>query len=660
MNTMENENEICYTFYEHGGVISKRITRKLLLETSLGIAKELQTRGIKKGDCVIIFSTQTSDNIYSVMGAMLAGAIFTLIPLPVDEGKRMRFESVVHSCEPKFILCDQEKLNQLPNQQFSIPVIDCTQCYEHEGFTPVKLELDDLIYIQYTSGSTSAPKGIMVSYGNLISAVNLSPRSTELKRIFGWVPFFHNLGLIFLVFMPALMKHVSVGIISQTLFLEHPEEWLLGLHNFKADCTLAPNSAYDLYPRLVPASKLKGIDLSRIEALLNGSEMVKNSTMERFSKEYESLGLQQNCFCVGYGLSETTCGVAAQLNYTAEDTMDIEFDSYRSGKLVLAEKQDSETIQFVSNGTKMHDTVVKIVNPATLDVCEENQFGEIWVQSPNVTQGYYKNEKATRECYHWKLKGYDGEFLRTGDMGIMQDENLYVTGRIKELIIINGNNILPNDIITKLEETVEETRDFTMIPFSVMDEAKERLILVLGVKDAKIPEIHFDFLDQISENLLRYFDVTPYEIVIVRNSMLPHTDSGKLSTHKVVELYQDHKLVDIRPNSTSGMRQAASEIQYATSTQKALSTFISKTFHVKALPTENILNYGMDSLQVMEFTAYIEDYFSISIPVSYIFENPSIEKIGEYIDRAAAGEDLSILEKDKRFLYDEVQLDQKI
>ncbi|NSB33810.1 acyl-CoA synthetase (AMP-forming)/AMP-acid ligase II [Clostridium saccharoperbutylacetonicum] len=224
-NARENENDICFSFYEYSGEEKQVITltRANLVEKSLSIASMLKRRKAQKGDKVVIFSTQTADNVLSVLGSVLAGTIFTIIPPPTDSNKMMRFLSVVESCNPKFILCGDsiedeihsvlekvkkdEKYNSLLE---NLQVINVEKCTEDKDFIPEEVSLDDIIYIQYSSGSTSEPKGVMVSYGNVVSLVNLSKESMQNKRLFGWVPFFHNLGLVYLMFSPILDKELSV------------------------------------------------------------------------------------------------------------------------------------------------------------------------------------------------------------------------------------------------------------------------------------------------------------------------------------------------------------------------------------------------------------------------------------------------------------------
>ncbi|WP_238916617.1 thioester reductase domain-containing protein [Clostridium sp. YIM B02555] len=675
-NARENENDICFSFYEYSGEEKQVITltRANLVEKSLSIASMLKRRKAQKGDKVVIFSTQTADNVLSVLGSVLAGTIFTIIPPPTDSNKMMRFLSVVESCNPKFILCGDsiedeihsvlekvkkdEKYNSLLE---NLQVINVEKCTEDKDFIPEEVSLDDIIYIQYSSGSTSEPKGVMVSYGNVVSLVNLSKESMQNKRLFGWVPFFHNLGLVYLMFSPILDKELSVGIMSPNAFLEKPLRWFEGMSDFKADVTIAPNSVYESYPKLVPSGKLKGIDLSNVKTLLNGSELVNHSTMKQFADAYKEFGITVNKFIVGYGLAEATCGITTNTYYSEDERIEIDFDEYQAGKWVLASENTANKIQFVSNGEAINYIVIKVVNPTTLEECAEDEFGELWAQGPSIAQGYYKNEIATNETFNAKLKGYNGNFLRTGDLGIIKNKKIYVTGRIKELIIINGVNILPNDIAIKLKEEISELKDSDIIAFPVVNEYKERLIIIPEIpeKIVKVGNLN-EVAGRISSCVSKYFQVSPYHVGFIREGTLPRSDNGKISIMKSASLYKEEKLNLINLSEEDNSLKSSEPIEYSTETEKTLGDIIDKEFSHKTRSNDNLLNLGMDSLEVLGLTANIEDIFSINVPISFIYDNPTIEKIGEYIDKTLSGEDVSLLEKDKSYLYDEVKLDESI
>lgn len=654
------DNEECYNFYQYKGDDKNiiKLSRKDVLERSMEVAKELKAKGAKKGDRVIVFSTQTPDNIFSVVGSMLAGTIFTIIPPPIDANKIDRLKSVVNSCNPKYVLCGNVIFSLvssvLARDEFSnnpIEIVNSEMCTSNEEFVAENYDLDEVLYIQYSSGSTSEPKGVMITYGNLISAINCSPSVSEIHRIFGWVPFFHNLGLLYLLFIPLIVKGVTSAIMSQAAFLEKPSRWIEGLSEFRAQATLAPNTVFAMYPKLVPAKTLKNIDLTNLQFVLNGSEIVSDLAMKRFASEYREFGFELNNFAVGYGLSEVTCGVAAVFNYNSEYNIHLDFDEYKNDKLVEVLPDYENQIEFVTNGAPLKDQTVKIVNPDTFEECEEDEFGEVWVQSPCVAKGYYNNEAVTNETFRAKLKGHEGIFVRTGDKGIIKNSQLYITGRLKELIIVNGNNILPNDIVSKVKEEIQELRETSIFPFSIMNDNKEKLVLVIGVGQLLNEEI----VDRINSCVLKYFEITPYDVRFISLSSVPHTDTGKVSINLVKKGYLNNTFKYLNKGNSKDK-----SIEYDNHIQRYLGEMIKEEFKVNSSKDDNLLNLGMDSLEVVQMTTNIENEYKVSVPVSFIFENPYIADIAEYIQKSLSGEDLGSLEKDKNFLYDEVKLDDAI
>ncbi|MDY5912046.1 MAG: thioester reductase domain-containing protein [Inconstantimicrobium porci] len=651
-NVVENSDEICFTFCKQNKEKDIKLTRSELLEKSLNVASEIKNRGAAKGDRIVIMSTQSEDNVISVAASILAGTIFSIIPPPVDSKKIERFKSVYESCKPRFILCSgfiyneiTKIINSIIGDDNDVNVICADECNSHTDFICENIGFDDTVYIQYTSGSTSAPKGIEVSYGNILSAVNSICDVYKFRRVVGWVPFFHNLGLVYLMMASIVNKRVVAAVISPKDFLENPIIWIERLSDFKADVTLAPNSAYEAYPKLVPADKLTDIDLTSLKVMANGSEVVSPLSLWKFASEYKRFGISTNKFYIGYGLSEATCGISAG-RYDKNNNLYVDLSEYKKGRLRVVDQSYKNSICFVSSGPIMRGTKVVIVNPHTLKKCRDNEFGEIWINSTSAAKGYYNDEKATKDTFNVKLKGEHGRFLRTGDMGIVRNNQLYITGRLKELIIINGNNILPNDIIEKLKENVQEINGCVIAPFSIVKENKERLIiLVEGLEEV---ENEKEIRNKINLCIFKYFDVSPYDIQFINKGYIIKSDNGKVSLTATCKKYE--------MNSNNNVKV----VRYEGATEKAIGKIIEDEFSYKADRDDNLLSLGMDSLEVVSLAALIESKFNIAINVSFIFENPSINKISKYIDKSLKGEDLSVLEKDKAYLYDEVKLEEYI
>jgi thioester reductase-like protein len=671
-------NEVCFDFFDYslGEKKNITITREELFKKSCEIAKLIKKNGGKRGDNILIFSTQTADNVLSAIASIFLGTVFTIIPPPVDSNKMLRFLSVLESCKPKFLLCTSEvnkklvevfknvkqndKYKDLISNLKIIPIDQADKVYGE--FTPEKISFEDIIYLQYSSGSTSAPKGVEITYGNLISNLNLCLEGYDIKRVFSWVPFFHNIGLVYMMFASAIKTGLSAGIMSPAAFLERPARWIEGVSEFKADVTIAPNSAVESYSRLVPPKTLKNIDLSNLKSVHTGAEIVTYSALKKFSDAFEPFGFNMNKFVTGYGLAEATCAMATSF-VTKESILNIDFDEYQKGKMVIVDEDYPNKIQFISGGEILDHTNIKIVNPETKKECSEDEFGEIWLQGVIVANGYYKNVAGTEETFKEKLEGYQGEFLRTGDLGIVKDGHVFVTGRVKELIIINGNNIMPNDIVSKVKELDSILEHVLVVPFSTFDQGKEKLVLVLDIPEKLYQKIDISKLsDDISACIYEYFEVSPYDISVINHGTLPKADNGKVSLLSTRQAYIDGRLdlVYSKNDSSKEQQTQSADDKLETEAEEKLFKIINERLSFKANKNDNLLNIGMDSLAIVELATIIDNEFSVNIPVGLIFEKPTIKFLAEYIDKAVRGEALYDLAADKSYLYDECKLDNNI
>jgi acyl-CoA synthetase (AMP-forming)/AMP-acid ligase II len=370
---------------------------------------------------------------------MMAGVVFTVIPPPIDEGKLLRFVSVLKSCRPKFLIsnygleqeADSGVKKTVAKKAFfeavSLKRIYTDRVQKHnKGLTFTTPEDDDIIYLQYTSGSTSEPKGVMVSSGNLMSCLNSSRDAYDYSsgnNLVSWVPFYHNIGLVSGIFLPITADQGEVYFVPPLQFLKDPKIWIKVLSGFKANATAGPNSAYEACTRIFRKEDAAAYDLSHVNMLLNGSEFVHFCDL---------FGLETDSFSNGYGLSECVCvGTVSVKRFKYQR---IDMDAYQEGKFIPTESDTSKPI--VSLGRPISGLKVLAVREDG-SPCSENEIGEIYIQGNSVCKGYFENPKES-ERFKAIVQGHDGFFFRTEDMGAIFGGELYLTGRLKEMIIVNG------------------------------------------------------------------------------------------------------------------------------------------------------------------------------------------------------------------------------
>ena len=441
----ENPNRAVYNFLdcETEPFGQDVVTMSQLHSRATDIAADLRRKGAKRGDRAIILSMQDAGTVYAIFGCMLAGVVFTVIPPPIDEGKFARFVSVLKSCGPRFLISN-EGMERASGTKVAAPLLrkaffravalkrvytDRAERYEGPEIF-CDYGADDLVYLQYTSGSTSEPKGVMVSYGNLTACIDQCRELFDFTvgdhNIASWVPFYHNIGLIAALFIPLIPDHGVSYLIPTLQFLAKPTVWLRVLSDFRVNITAAPNSAYDVCTRLISEEDAKSYDLSHVTHLVNGSEFVNLRTVEKFCGLF---GIAPDAFAPGYGLSECVC--IATLASGEFRSVEIDRENYAKGRFIPVSSGGKAIVGVGRVPSGMRIVAVR----ADGAPCGPDEIGEICLSGENVCGGYWKNPEETKR-FETEIPGYPGRFYRTGDMGALYDGQLYLTGRINEMLVV--------------------------------------------------------------------------------------------------------------------------------------------------------------------------------------------------------------------------------
>ena len=634
------------------------------------IAAELLAKGARKGDRAVILSLQDEGTVYAVWACMMIGVVFTLIPPPLDKSKLNRFVAVLKSCNPKFLISNAalEQTNDnnpsaaLLRQAF-FQVVTLKRIYT-DRVKPYRgpsllcsHQPDDLIYLQYTSGSTSAPKGVMVTYQNLMACIALCMEIFDFKNthqsLVSWVPFYHNIGLVVAIFMPAYADHAVAHFIPTLQFLQRPVIWLKALSQYQATITAAPNSAYELCTRLVTPSEAEQYDLSHMQRLINGSETVDPHTVDAFCTLFQ---LPKDTFAPGYGLSECVC--VASLSSRDYRCAAISQEDYHHG--LFRPQQDGDKL-IVSVGRPAADMKIVAVH-SDLTPCKEGEIGEICLQGSNVCAGYWNNPEESR-VFATIIPGYSGNFYRTGDMGAVYEGQLYLTGRIKEMIIIGGKNIFPSDTIIQLHEEGFSLPMSSMAVFSVHKGGKEQAVFCAecGV-DADFAQL----AAQVNRIISDAFGFSFKDVVFVREGTLPRTDNRKIQTLAAKRAYESGQLAVLfstRRNGNNNQLPASlvrMEISPYASAEE-IQPVIREIFEtllpgVKFGLEDSFLELGGDSLGMMELIASLESTLQITIDLREIVASPTVAGISQYLSDLLSGRS----ERQRADLRAECVLDQDI
>ncbi|MCD7981752.1 MAG: thioester reductase domain-containing protein [Clostridiales bacterium] len=670
---------------------------------ALDIAGMLRKRGLQPGDRAVIFSMQDFGTVCAVYGCMMAGVVFTIIPPPLDEDKTERFISVLKSCGPKALISnyaleqgsDVNITGRLLREAFRDTIrlkriyTDRTEpCRREDVIVPV--QPDQLAYLQYTSGSTKAPKGVRVTWKNLMKNLEQCNACYHFDHVSlaTWVPFFHNLGLVVTICMPILATN-SKGYYLQTLrFLENPKLWIKLISDFHITLTVGPGSAYDACTRIFSDKEAQKYSLSQVTHFMNGSEFISAKTVKRFT---EMFSCAPDAMAPGYGVSENVClATFASQDYR---TLKLDYEAYQKNRAVIVEDDTEQpdtygtntagsepgaepakadaaenrgaagtvparhTTEIVSVGRPVKDLTVVIGNPKTKKVYPELRIGEIFLSGDSVADGYWNNPKDSRN-FHVRMNGYDCEFYKTGDLGFLYEGNLYITGRIKEMIIVNGHNIYPSDLQAAISRHVPALTGASYGFFSCTGETKEQVVAVV---EARQGEDFSKRVQEINKAISDRFAFSFYDVVFVPQNTLPRTDNRKLQMLKARALYQEGKLqvlyssrdvsvrkkenslignsigladeiIDRSVERTEDLVEKADDIflQVRSSFQRVLKIDQFST-------TDSFLALGGDSLMGFELIHSIEEKYNIKLDLRELLRDASVEGITRYIRSVLSG-----------------------
>ena len=553
------QGETGFNFYNLRGELGKSVTYRQLRDEAVALADRLAVR-FERGDRIAVVA-ETSANFMRVFFAcQYAGLIPAPMPLPVNlggkEGYLVQIRLMIEGAGAAAAVGPSTLRDFLEAATEDVPDVevfdfDELQALPGNGKTARRFAPDEACYIQYSSGSTSAPKGVIGTQSSVthnlhgITAHGLKLRDDD--RAASWLPLYHDMGLIGFALSPMFGQR-SVDYIATSDFVRRPLLWLRVMSENKTTATYSPSFGYDLSARRAVRADPGSIDLSALRIAGIGGDMVRVDALEQFSRAFSPFGFDPNAFLPSYGLAETTLAITFTELDGAMRFDEVDMRHYnRSGvaQPASALTTPEQRRAFVLCGKPLPGHALE-VRGENGPVKQDREVGRIYIKGPSVTPGYYSDPEASARMF-------DGEWMDTGDMGYMLDGQIVITGRAKDLIIINGRNIWPQDIEWAVEK-VDGVREGGVAAFSVDDGPGERIIVIAERRGMTAEEMEETRRDIAS--VIQSAAGAPAEIRLVRPHSMVMTSSGKLSRARVKQKYQSGAFDDASARAEPALAEA--------------------------------------------------------------------------------------------------------
>jgi acyl-CoA synthetase (AMP-forming)/AMP-acid ligase II len=546
---LERPEAPAFTFLVDGEREEGRLTYAGLDRRAQAIAGRLQQE-MAPGERAILLYPTGLDFVAAFFGCLYAGVVPVPVPEPFLERHILRLRNIVNDAQTQHILTDGKLLGMVERRFADNAEIQAlrwlatdNQDPESGAWQPVEIEPETIAFLQYTSGSTAAPKGILVSHRNVLANSEMIRQflgTHETSVMVTWLPLFHDLGLIGNV-VQAVYAGAHCVLMSPFVFLQKPFRWVQAISRYRSDISGGPDFAYALAARKATPEQKAGMDLSSWRKAYNGAEPVRPASLESFAEAFAGCGFQREALAPAYGMAEAVLFMAGDPGRIAPVYYDIDAESFGRGRVVPAAEGKSKVTAVACGRTAWLDQKIVIVNPQTCRACPPDEVGEIWISGSHVTAGYWNNPAETEAVFHGHLAGSgEGPFLRSGDLGFMHEGRLYIGGRIKDLIIIDGANHYPQDIEFTVENSHPLVRPGCTAAFPVDREERERLVIVAELRP-RAPDGAAISLEQVQQEIRQVVaaehGLRADDMRFIKPRTIPKTASGKIQRRACRALY---------------------------------------------------------------------------------------------------------------------------
>jgi acyl-CoA synthetase (AMP-forming)/AMP-acid ligase II len=541
-----------YIFLNDRGSEEAALTYAELNDAARALAARL-TNLVRPGDRALLVFPPGLEFMVAFFGCLIARVIAVPMMMPRRNSARDASAAILANCEPTVALTTsaftlrQDLQARFAHEGLQWLAVDLTAGETDDAELPVP-DPQTIAFLQYTSGSTSDPKGVAVTHANLLAnleMIRISLGNTSRSTHVNWVPLYHDMGLI-LNALQAFYVGAPCVLMAPNAFMQRPLNWLRTIHQYKAEVAASPNFGYDLCVSRYRPEQMEGVDLSSWKTALNGAEPVRSDTIRKFTDTFAAHGFHPNAVFPAYGMAEATLLISGGSRGGGPFTRTVSQGALQAHRAETpADGADAQTL--VGCGRRLQGEQIAIVDPDSHTRLPSSRVGEIWVSGPNVARAYWRNATATQNALHGHIEGEGTtvSWLRTGDLGFLDESGeLYVTGRIKDLIIIRGINHYPQDIERTVQRLHPSLRQNGGAAFSVPDENGEETLAI--VQEIERTERHRidpkELRELIREGVADQHELFARHIALIRPGTLPKTTSGKIQHTLARRLWLEGRL----------------------------------------------------------------------------------------------------------------------
>lgn len=593
------------------------------------LAARIQQRA-SAGARIAILLEPGAAYVTSVFGILYAGAV--PVPLyPPTKRNAQRLSSILADAEPAGIVAgDRCAADRVPALDPSWWRLDPECDGSPDEWQMPSVTQDSLALLQYTSGSTARPKGVMLTHGQLFqNHLNVAEvfGLTASSRIVGWLPPFHDMGLMGHIFEPVFSR-IPAALLPPATFMADPLRWLKVISEYRATVSGGPNTAYDLCVERISETDANGLRLDSWTTAFNGSECVRHSTMAAFLRKFGRCGFSGRAFVPCYGLAEATLLVSAHRPAAVE----------RDGSRASYRTRSVESRQYVSCGRTAAATRLAIVEPESGRACAPLEIGEIWISGGTVARGYWNRLEESARVFRNALDGDGTFFLRTGDLGFIDDGELYVTGRLRDVIIVGGTNYHAEDIEHEIAASHPGLARGRCAAFATDDGGSEGIVIVQELpRQPPHPDLRV-LRDAIGTAVSRCCTVPPRDVVFVRRGGIPRTSSGKTQRHECRRRYLQRELpvvpvVDAPEVPLDHPSSAVGVVGGEALVEEEVASLCRSMLGLSRIDRDaSLLALGVDSLLASRLLVRLADRFDVKLPMRSLFGSPTIAGIARAIE----------------------------